>query len=180
MRAMLVWSNGTEMCTYIFEDKDGKTGYERAVEQMHKEYDEHGTPKEEFGAFKGDDECVYSAEDEDTCIWHVEAIPEENSLVLSNILTQDERCELFGVLIDAVEEFLEEKGVTPEMIPNDEREDEDSAIIYGSDYDYLADKFSAILGVERYAPEDNQHSAEEIANMLPEEVLEAACKKLGR
>lgn len=66
-------------------------------------------------------------------------------------LTQADRCELFGQLIDVVEDWLEEKGITPEMIPNDEREegDETAAIIYGADYDDLADRFSTVLGISR-------------------------------
>lgn len=56
MNAMLIWSNGITINTIIFEDKDGKTGYERAVEQMHKEYDDHNyldDADEELGAYKG-------------------------------------------------------------------------------------------------------------------------------
>lgn len=40
MRAMLIWSDGHSLNYTIFEDKDNKTGFERAQEQMHKEYDE--------------------------------------------------------------------------------------------------------------------------------------------
>ena len=72
-------------------------------------------------------------------------------------MTQADRCELFGLLIDVVEDFLEEKGITPEDIPNDERDsDSDSdAIIYGSDYDDLANRFSEVLGIERDVPEED-------------------------
>lgn len=71
-----------------------------------------------------------------------------------NHLTQADRCELFGQLIDVVEDWLEEKGITPEMIPNDEREegDDSAAIIYGADYDDLADRFSNVLGISRDEP----------------------------
>lgn len=158
MKAILIWSNGAKVHTHIFEDKNGKTGYERAVEQMHKEYDEHnynGYAKEDFGAFRGAESCCYSAEDEDMCFWQVEQLPEEKTPILSDELSQQDRCELFGLLIDAVEDWLDEKGITADMIPNDEREDEDSAIIYGSDYDYLADRFSEILGIDRDVVERN-------------------------
>lgn len=65
-------------------------------------------------------------------------------------LSQAERCELFGLLVDVVEDFLEEKGFTPDDIPNDERTGEEGeAIIYGSDYDRLADGFSSVLGISR-------------------------------
>lgn len=65
-------------------------------------------------------------------------------------LPQSDRAELFGCLIDVFEDFLDLKGVKPENIPNDEREgDEDEAIIYGSDYDYLTDKLSQVLGLSK-------------------------------
>lgn len=73
-------------------------------------------------------------------------------------LSQADRCELFGCLIDAVEDFLEEKGITPADITNDEREGVDGeAIIYGSDYDDLADRFSEVLGIERDVPEERRY-----------------------
>lgn len=76
-----------------------------------------------------------------------------------NNLSQADRCELFGCLIDAVEDFLEEKGITPADITNDEREGADGeAIIYGSDYDDLADRFSEVLGIERDASEERRES----------------------
>lgn len=79
MKAMLIWSDGTTINTHIFEDKDGKTGYENAVEHMHAEYDDHncnGNAREDFGAYKGEDSCVYSSENEDMCAWKVEILPE--------------------------------------------------------------------------------------------------------
>lgn len=33
MKAMLIWSDGHSLHYTIFEDKDGKTGFERAQEQ---------------------------------------------------------------------------------------------------------------------------------------------------
>ena len=35
MKAMLIWSDGTEINTTIFEDKDGISGVDRAKAQMH-------------------------------------------------------------------------------------------------------------------------------------------------
>ena len=79
-------------------------------------------------------------------------------------LSQAERSELFGLLVDVVEDFLEEKGITPDDIPNDERTGtEGEAIIYGSDYDRLANGFSSVLGISRDADTpvientDNEH-----------------------
>ena len=51
-------------------------------------------------------------------------------------------------MVDVVEDFLEDKGITAEMLPNTDREeDPDGALIYGSDYDTLADEFARSLGI---------------------------------
>lgn len=76
-------------------------------------------------------------------------------------MLQDERAELFRRMIDVIEDFLEEKGITPNDIPNEERDQddiEDSAIIYGSDYNYLVDRFSKILEITRY---DKKHTPDD-------------------
>lgn len=75
----------------------------------------------------------------------------KNNKVISDDMSEADKCELFGVLIDTVEDWLDSKGITTDDISNDERkqEDENAAIIYGSDYDYLADKFAEILGITR-------------------------------
>lgn len=57
--------------------------------------------------------------------------------------------ELLGLLIDVVEDYLESKGITPDDIPNDERDGDNSAVIYGSDYDVIADRFADVLGIKR-------------------------------
>ena len=78
---------------------------------------------------------------------------------INNNMSQVDRSELFGTLIDVVEDWLESKGITPKDIPNTERDEADAewldeygftgAIIYGSDYDELANKFAAVLGIDR-------------------------------
>ena len=80
-------------------------------------------------------------------------------MIIDNNLSQDERNELWGRLIDAVEDWLTEKGITPEDIPNPERDEynqeagyeegENEAIIFGSDYDDLANRFADALGIDR-------------------------------
>lgn len=62
-------------------------------------------------------------------------------------LTNSDRMEMLGCFIDIFEDWLEEKGITVEDIPNEEREeDEDnSTIIYGSDYDLLTSKIESVL-----------------------------------
>lgn len=70
--------------------------------------------------------------------------------LISEEMSQSDRMELWGSLIDVVEDWLTEKGITVEDIPNDEREDvEDAAIIFGDDYDYLADRFAEVIGISR-------------------------------
>lgn len=64
----------------------------------------------------------------------------------------DTKAELLGRLIDAVEDFLTEHGITAKELPNDERTEEDlecAALIYGSDYDDLANRFADALGISR-------------------------------
>lgn len=69
---------------------------------------------------------------------------------ISEDMSQSDRMELWSRLIDVVEEWLDEKGITTDDIPNVEREDvEDAAIIFGDDYDYFADRFSEVIGISR-------------------------------
>lgn len=59
---------------------------------------------------------------------------------------KNESKEIIISLIDTVENWLEEKRITKDILVNDEREDDDNAaLIYGSDYDYLFDEFESIL-----------------------------------
>ena len=81
MKAMLIWSDGTEINQSIYEDKDGVSGVDRAVAQMHKEYAEHGdNPDEEYGSYEGDRDCCYCNDSEDMCHWQVVELPEDKIL----------------------------------------------------------------------------------------------------
>ncbi len=79
-------------------------------------------------------------------------------------MPQEERCELWGNLIDVIEDWLASKGITTEDIENPERVGEDAAIIYGDDYGYFADEFSAIIGVAWDCPKEVCLFAREYAN----------------
>lgn len=58
-------------------------------------------------------------------------------------ITQEEEAELVGQIVDIFEDFLESKGVNVE---NEERDGEEiAAIIYGADYDAIADGISSIV-----------------------------------
>ena len=121
---------------------------------MFKEYDERDNDFEadpECGACKASNFCSYEADGTDSCIWQIVEFLDDNPLQAA-ITSYSDACETLGVMVDVVEDFLEEKGITKEDIPNDEREnDPDAAIIYGSDYDELADKFANIIGISRNA-----------------------------
>lgn len=58
---------------------------------------------------------------------------------MANQLNESNVAEFIGQLVDGLEDRLEAKGVTPDMLPNEDRdkEDEDAAIIYGKDYDII-------------------------------------------
>lgn len=91
-----------------------------------------------------------------------EYIDDRNFMILqsgqiSEDMSQSDRMELWGGLIDVVEDWLSEKGITVGDIPNDEREDvEDAAIIFGDDYDYLADRFAKVIGISRDRVEEEK------------------------
>ncbi len=79
--------------------------------------------------------------------------------------------EFKGNLIDAVEDFLESKGVT---IDNPEKEeDDDAAIIYGSDYDLLANALQEVI-MGWLPPAPHRGEAEQMVKNLPSELIDAA------
>ena len=70
-KAMVIWSDGCEMNTSIFEDKDKEKAIAAARAHMHKEYDDHGNANEEAGSYKGDFSCQFLSDNEDACIWNL-------------------------------------------------------------------------------------------------------------
>ena len=71
---------------------------------------------------------------------------------MKGLLSNSDRMEMLGCIIDIFEDWLEEKGITAEDIPNPEREEnemdldgENTAIIYGSDYDFLTSQVESVL-----------------------------------
>lgn len=177
MKAMLIWSDGTEINHSIYEDKDGISGVDRAVAQMHKEYTEHGdTPDDEYGSYEGERSCSYCNDGEDMCQWQVIELPEEKTVTYLPIQNYPDACELLGGMVDVVEDFLEDKGITAEMLPNADREEgPDGALIYGSDYDTLADEFARSLGISRNYEdyEDDDVRISQMIENLPTDLLNA-------
>lgn len=87
---------------------------------------------------------------------------------ISEDMSQSDRMELWGCLIDVVEDWLDEKGITADDIPNDEREGvEDAAIIFGDDYDYLADRFSEVIGISRDCFEEDLDGPVPVSMTMP-------------
>lgn len=58
---------------------------------------------------------------------------------------RSERQEMIGCVIDVFEDWLEEKGITAEDIPNDDREDDNETLIYGCDYGTLEGRIEEVL-----------------------------------
>ena len=59
------------------------------------------------------------------------------------VINNEDTSEFLGRIIDIFEDFLEEKGIN---IDNSEKEeDDDAAIIYGSDYGILQDRLTDLL-----------------------------------
>ena len=59
-----------------------------------------------------------------------------------DLLTNSDKMELLGCIVDIFEDFLESHNVN---IDNDEREGDNPAIIYGTHYDEIADKVEKVL-----------------------------------
>ena len=64
--------------------------------------------------------------------------------------------EFLGLIIDIFEDFLEEKGID---IDNPEKEDnDDAAIIYGSDYGILQDQLKDLMKAWRIIRDETHNS----------------------
>ena len=82
---------------------------------------------------------------------------EENLSKWTPETIENDKPQFFGVLIDATEDFLESIGIEAKDIPSEDKnqaiedgeDPEGLAIIYGEDYDLLANSFAEILGLTR-------------------------------
>ena len=76
-------------------------------------------------------------------------VQEQDSRLIYEPANQTERwCaneELVGTLLDVVEDFLERRGFTTEDFPNDDREDDNPAMLIGIDAAELMDNFKEVL-----------------------------------
>lgn len=87
-------------------------------------------------------------------------------------IAENDYPEFAGQIIDMLEDWLEEKGVKPDMLPNDREDDENAAIIFGEDYDLIsetirdeADKHNLISHENGDSAEEKTLSTEEKADM---------------
>ena len=94
---------------------------------------------------------IYDLTPDEVTIWNADTedlIKElEERGALSNVkpVQPNDEPEFIGRLIDIMEYFLYKKGVMIDNPERDEDGDEDAAIIYGSDYDALADEFRYVM-----------------------------------
>lgn len=74
--------------------------------------------------------------------------------VITKVITEEKKlspvsgndqAEFVGQIIDIFEDFLSEKGVTFPNLERDESEDDNAAIIYGSDYGYCQDRLEEMM-----------------------------------
>ena len=63
---------------------------------------------------------------------------------MANSIPETKKADFIGQLIDIFEDFLDEKGIS---IENEERDEDDdsAAIIFGSDYDALAEQLTETM-----------------------------------
>ncbi len=59
-------------------------------------------------------------------------------------IKQTDEAEFIGQFIDVFEDFLDNKGICIDNADRDE-DDDNAAIIYGDDYDILADEILSVL-----------------------------------
>lgn len=94
---------------------------------------------------------IYDLTPDEVTIWNADTedlIKElEERGALSNVkpVQSNDEPEFIGRLVDIMEDFLYKKGVMIDNPERDEDGDEDAAIIYGSDYDALADEFRHVM-----------------------------------
>jgi len=86
-------------------------------------------------------------------------------------LNEDTLAEFKGQLIDTLEDYLEEHGVTPSMLPNEDRDDDDEcvAIIYGWHYDMVGDNIEHELRIHdlvNQSPVSNPHTITDTVNHI--------------
>ena len=94
---------------------------------------------------------IYDLTPDEMTIWNADTedllkeLEERGALGGVKRVQPDDEPEFIGRLVDIVEDFLSEKDVTIDNPERDEDDVEDAAIIYGDDYDWLADEFRYVM-----------------------------------
>lgn len=95
-----------------------------------------------------------------------------------SLLNEDTLAEFKGQLIDTLEDYLEEHGVTPSMLPNTDRDDDEcAAIIFGWHYDMVGDNIEHELRIHdlvNQSPVSNPHTITDTVNHIFEAYQELA------
>lgn len=164
-KAILVWSDGIETNYTEYTSTQLKTAVAQAQEQMHKEYQEHGEANEECGAFEGDRECYFAAEDQDSCRWTVIPVSEDKD--------ENNSDRLIATSIEwdtdgdqEVLDMLPKRVVLPEQFNLDEYLDKDRLLDDISDwlsdeYEYCHSGFRLEFGHATMTEETARKIAEE-------------------
>lgn len=94
---------------------------------------------------------IYDLTPDEVTIWNADTedllkeLEERGALGGVKRVQPDDEPEFISQLVDIVESFLSDKDVTIDNPERDEDDVEDAAIIYGDDYDWLADEFRYVM-----------------------------------
>ena len=91
-------------------------------------------------------------------------------------LNEDTLAEFKGQLIDTLEDYLTEEGVTPSMLPNKEREEDDDgvgAIIFGWHYDMVGDYIEHELRIHDLIGRENPIGNPQVIAMTVSHIFES-------
>lgn len=123
-------------------------------------YEESGDGKNY--ALRTRDRKIYDLDTDELAIWNADTEDLVKELeargIVCNVMPvrPDDTPEFIGQMIDTVEDFLEEKGVTIDNPEKEEEEDdENTAILYGSDYDSLADAFRNLMKAYHFISDED-------------------------
>lgn len=75
---------------------------------------------------------------------------------MANQLNENNVAEFVGQVVDILEDYLEARDITPDMLPNPDKEgDEDAAIIFSTDYDIIDDAVRCEIDMAEFVETDN-------------------------
>ena len=146
---------------YSFEEIDGPSDGKIGLYHPYEKYYEDDVidALNEIAPLVDSGDVEFAGDDDESWRFHFwnGRMREQNGRVVYEDSDKDQRhsdrMELLGCLVDAVEDWLESKGITAADIPSEDRDQaikdgddpEELAIIYGEDYDILSGAFERTL-----------------------------------